>query len=346
MDPNNNNSNNNPFNPNPAGSAAPMTPSENNTPQTVPAPGMDPSGNPSPASVDWNNPTASTGADLSSAPAGPVTDIGGPAVSTEPSPSAFVSQNTFDLPTPQSLAPASDLGSTLGGNPGMGNDPTITPVSSWPPQPPQDVTAAPEPVPTFVPPSENPPTAPTPDLAGGLSNPMDSGMGSPADYPSTNYPNTASADSAPTDLSHLVENSVSQDATAAALGVPPTQPENLVVPTPTEPGQVVTSESRGFPKWIFIIIGVILLVAVSGASAYFILGIGNPNKNQTTSAPAEQAPLVNPPKPLLPPDSSITTAPSSSGSGTLPVVTPQLSPSPVASPSGTSAIDLIRQRQR
>lgn len=101
-------------------------------------------------------------------------------------------------------------------------------------------------------------------------------------------PEPAPSEAIPTDLSNLV-NTTSE----ATSYMPQSQtPESLVVPPPQTSGgdvnqAVPASGGKGFPK-IVIILGVIILLAVIGASAYFILGIGKPSEPLPVSVPAEQ----------------------------------------------------------
>lgn len=143
-------------------------------------------------------------------------------------------------------------------------------------------------------------------------------------------------ESAPTDLSHLMDvPSVAPVSTA--------QPETLVVPQSTaETNQVVNSSgSRGFPKIAILIGGLLLLLIVAGASAYFILGVGQTAQPQT-SVPAEQQKLTNPPKSVLPTTPPATTSAENKGLGSL-TGQSTLSASPTNAAT-TSAINLLRQR--
>lgn len=138
--------------------------------------------------------------------------------------------------------------------------------------------------------------------------------------------NQNSMEAAPTDLSNL----------AAALGAPTDingtpvnggQPSNTISqPTnttpqspPSAPSTVVTSSSGGLPKWAIIAGAVALLVIVTAASAYFILGIGQtqPEEEITvdqtlTNPPRAVAPtvVVTPtPEPIAPPAAEVTPLP-------------------------------------
>lgn len=160
----------------------------------------------------------------------------------------------------------------------------VPPVQSMP-QPQiqtEPVPVQPEPTPTFTPPSTQPQfTSPLDNPWGAPSQPPPiDGSPQPATQPSWNV-----TDSAPTDLSHLINN----DNPEQPSGQP--GPETLVVPptnnTPEVP-TIPTENHKGVPKWL-IGLGIGLLILVLGASAYFILGIGQPSKG-TTSLPATTVP--------------------------------------------------------
>ena len=148
---------------------------------------------------------------------------------------------------------------------------------------------------------------------------------------------------APTDLSHLIEPNTATIPTDNYVDPSPlTQPETLIVPQnggDTTPSIPTADSNNKIPRWI-LGLGVGLLVAVAGASAYFILGIGQ--TPETTSLPATQQTQR-------------------SGSKTLPAATPkpQSSPAAATTSSGfgdltesngtgqaTSAAELLRQRQQ
>lgn len=194
-----------------------------------------------------------------------------------------------------------------------------------PTQPPAIDSSPPQsdPQPTWVPPT---PATDTSTQAQALPN-------EPLSYNQPN-PSPASSEPAPTDLSHLISNN--------PLSSEPAAPETLVVPSQgantAEVPTVPTESHKGMPKWL-IGVAIGLLVLVAGASAYFILGIGQ-NK-QTTSVPAEVT------------KNSVQTPP--------PITTPTPQPSAPATATGsasfgqlqgggeqqaTSAADLLRQRQQ
>jgi len=155
-------------------------------------------------------------------------------------------------------------------------------------------------------------------------------------------------ESVPTDLTHLAGNSSGNspeatnyvpqsDAFANVSGVK--QPESLVVAssTSTEPAQAVTTEGSvgGFPKIIFVIGGLVLLIVIA-ASAYFIFGIGKPAEVpvENTSAPVvQQVPIVTP-VPLIPISSPSASLPGSTSTS-----------SGTSTSGNNSAYNLLRQRQ-
>lgn len=188
----------------------------------------------------------------------------------------------------------------------------------------------------------------------------------PIDTPSINTTPAASSsmpissiDTAPTDLSHLINNSngsVSQPADPSPFTPSMTQPEALIVPTndattitPTMP---IEGEHRSIPKWA-IGLGVALLVAVAGASGYFILGIGQSNQeNTTTSIPAieQQAPQLATPPAANPLGTGDSQSPDASNPLPDPATGPNnfgaLESNSSSAPQATSAAELIRQRQQ
>lgn len=165
------------------------------------------------------------------------------------------------------------------------------------------------------------PITPLPETSPGLteSTPLQSATPSPAQ-----------SEPAPTDLSHLITNNSRPD------------PESLIVP-PTSPEVSTTlpaENHKDIPKWL-IGLGVGLLFIVTGASAYFILGIGQPPK--TSSIPAEQTerPTIKAPAPIATPVASQPSpAPADSSN---PANFGQLEGG--NSPEATSAADLLRQRR-
>lgn len=211
---------------------------------------------------------------------------------------------------------------------------TSDPIPTWTP-PVQAETPIPAPMPTFAPPSSIPtPLANTPET--NTSN-LDNPWGTPIQPPVTTNPpaptepswmNTAPAESVPTDLSHLI----SDNNNAAPV-------ETLVVPSVSASNPEVSNLSaethKGIPKWVFGL-GIGLLILVIGASAYFILGIGQPAKT-TSSIPA----VVQTPTPTAVPTSQPTVAPVATGSANFEGLQGSGS-----APQATSAAEILRQRQQ
>ncbi len=220
-------------------------------------------------------------------------------------------------------------------SPGSTTPPTPTwtppPANLFPTQPSAIPTTQPELVSTFTPPATTSP----------LDNPWSTPVQQPSSPQPTWVPPAQSSaplpapvmpEPAPTDLSHLISNNS-------------TAPETLVVPSapaapntpqmPTLPNQ----DHKGIPKWL-IGVAVVLLIIVIGASAYFILGIGQPKSN--TSVPAEVTKTtIKTPAPIASPASQSNTS-AATGSANF----GQLQGSNSASPQATSAADLARQRQQ
>lgn len=225
---------------------------------------------------------------------------------------------------------------------------TPDPVNSGTTTPPDAQTAdapiwtpPPAATPTFPPP---PSTSSTLDNPWGAPNqpPSIDGVPQYSTYPPSQLPAEPSpqpavietpppaatpAESVPTDLSHLISGIPPQSSTET-LVVPPATNHTPEVPTvPTEGG-------HNIPKWL-IGVGIGLLIIVAGASAYFILGIGQPAK--TTSVPAEVTstkPTVKTPPPIA------STVPAATGSANFGELQ-----GGAAAPQATSAADLLKQRQ-
>lgn len=240
-------------------------------------------------------------------------------------------------------------------NPTDPNLPPISPTDTGPTPPPPSPSippASPPPTPTFdplasqplsTPPASQPPTwpptpsqpEPTPPPVSPLDNPWGAPLQPPPiDSTLSQQPPTPdiSTESTPTDLSHLIGN----DTNIPLGGTQPTAvaPEPLVTPTtpevPTLPQE--PNHGGGIPKWV-IGLGVGLLIVVAGASAYFILGIGQPPK--TSSIPATEAPKqeIKQPPPVAKPSPQSATGSASFG---------ELE----GSKQATSAAELLRQRQK
>lgn len=161
--------------------------------------------------------------------------------------------------------------------------------------------------------------------------------------PSSPAPATQT-ESAPEDLSQLI---ASQNEPPTSFNPPLSQPQTLITPpnqaVPTATPTEITEHGQKIPKWI-IGLGVGLLLLVVAASAYFILGIGQ--NNQPASAPATTQ--TQTPIPATPAPTPIATeTPVASSSASFGAINPTTQASNSATPksSGTSAIDLLKQRQ-
>lgn len=168
-------------------------------------------------------------------------------------------------------------------------------------------------------------------------------------FPSSLPTNTGSApiENAPTDLSHLVDNSsfmpgnLPKIEPAPVTTAIPTTQSVLPSAVDTQPTASVSGEGAGsgFPKAIiFLVIGVLLIVIA--AVAYFVLGVGK-SATTPTSIPLQQQKLTNPPSALVPTKAPTPTSfPAASSSA-------NLNNSQTSSSSsilqGSSAVDLLRQ---
>lgn len=255
-------------------------------------------------------------------------------------------------------------------NPNWPNTPSSAPLGGINPPPPNsslpvsDPAPSPNPTfPTYSPPPANPADAlpadtslnsiPSSPSTPSLNNPWDAPSqlppidGSPQNWsPSTNQTlssgpplpglESTPTEPAPTDLSHLISNN---PLPVTGQNPAPQSSETLVVPsvTPTpEVPTIPTQSNHGIPKWL-IGVGIGLLIIVAGASAYFILGIGQPTK--TSSVPAE---VTNTKQTVKTPPPIATTAPAAAtGSANF----GELQGSNTA-PQATSAADLLKQRQQ
>lgn len=167
--------------------------------------------------------------------------------------------------------------------------------------------------------------------------------------------NAPPADSAPTDLSQLANAfnlTPSVPASPASQPIPVAEVNSepsLVVPTDQVSQSVVSHDSQGVPKWAILIAGLLIILGVSAASMYFILGIGkNDQAGANTSMTPVQQPLTNPPKSTATEQSAavatISATPAASFSSLVSSATPTGSPSAAPRPSGTSAFDIVNGR--
>lgn len=332
--PNDPNSTNNP-NPVPQDSTSPLSP-----PPQIPPQDQTPS---------WTPPAPSTPSTPAAPPLSNLPDITSPA---NPSPSPWAETPVTPPPTP-----APPLNPWVNNTPAP---PTQTPLQT--PDIPQPVPANPDlswpnafaqqtPTPQPVSPAvntsplDNPwgaPMQPPPleEQAQPATSPQPTWTPSPitqnpaANPVETNPSSSSGIEPAPTDLSHLISNTQSENPQP-----PVSDPETLVVPSTTPDVPTLPAEGgKGIPKWL-IGLGIGLLIVVAGASAYFILGIGQPSKT-TTSIPAVEQPkqTVKAPAPIITPVPLPTQAPASGSANFGDFQSGQ--------PPATSAADLIRQKQQ
>lgn len=241
------------------------------------------------------------------------------------------------------------------GNPPSDLNAPWTPPAELTPNPPAAWTAPSEAIPPVFHPE------PAPSAPQSTASPLDNPWGAPSQPPpldgsqtptQPSWMNTplmtntdqsvpvAPVESAPTDLSHLISGNNNIPAEGAAASV-----ETLVAPSPAVNPvlpNVQTETHKGIPKWIFGL-GAGLLILVIAASAYFILGIGQPAKSTTSLPATTQTARTEPPVPAAIPTSQPAAAPQAT--------TPAESANFGELQGGntqqaTSAADLLRQRQQ
>lgn len=358
-------------------SEVPITPEPTTVPSPIPE--ISSTNQPAPASTSWSttsipeqNNATHWAIPTEAMPAVPEPTLTTPSASQ---PITSLSDNPSSLPDPYPPQDQPNLVSpiqspTTSIQQNFAPDQSVVQQNSVTPQP--ELTAS-MPTPIAEPPSTLPssPMAPTADQSTNPSlSPLDNPWGVSTQPPSinvnapsdsqptwqmsTNPTNTQEplnpnvnttinhsvTEAAPTDLSHLITNNDSQLAN-------PQPTENLITttspnPTPEVPS-IPTQHSQGIPKWL-IGVGVGLLLVVIGASAYFILGIGQPAK-ETTSLPAtvatdnqlkQTAPIATPVANVQPSEQPIASGSSNFG---------ELGGS-AGTTQATSAAELLRQRQQ
>lgn len=291
----------------------------NNNPNQIP-----------PGSKPWS-PQDQSVAPVSSTPPEPSPPfISQPTPPGSPPPPQQPAIPTFQPPLSQSAPVPSDTG----------QGPAQPPPAAWanpnpisPQEPLQMSSEQPEPQPTFIP-SQPPPKVPD------WSNPLGSLPWAPPSEQPGSFPSESpggaapalgtisSVDTAPTDLSQLAASPPALP-TDQSLTLPSV--DSVAVSTSTNENnnstpQVMTADGkRHISKWIFIIGGLILLLAIGG-SAYFLLFAN------TQPIPEVEQSVPNPTIRPTPPPAIIEQE-------------PVVSPSAQSSPSAKSAIELLRERQ-
>ncbi|MBU0999816.1 hypothetical protein KKE78_00265 [Patescibacteria group bacterium] len=262
-------------------------------------------------------PSSSTQSQLQSqseTPTQPKPTVSNPWSKPQPSPSIdpipFQQTTTWMPPTPSGLSPISKPQ-----QPETPDQPEPDlPLAEPTPAKIEPIPAQPEPIPAHqgitpasVPPATDPAndTDKTTPATSPLNNPWETTPANPSqpswmmNAETNNTPpsptETIPIEVAPTDLSHLITSSPQQDSVQSA---PETQIASPTSPTANQEASTLSTKSnRGIPKWLFGV-GTGLLILVICASAYFILGIGQPSG--TTSLPATTTPQTTQVKPPLP----------------------------------------------
>lgn len=279
-----------------------------------------------------------------------------------PNPASGVTPPANPTPT---FTPPTDLSSVLSNptpqpqpdpQPPQQPDPPIpepTAMPTWPTPPP---IQEPQPVPTFTPPQPDAiqPMAPMPTFTPPVTQPTENSQQNSQDFMS-NMPASGQttsdtnpvdqnpiqpvqiAEPAPTDLSHLIPTQ-NGNGESSVYTPPLTQPETLVVPTDgngTVAPNIPTETKQGFPKWA-IGTAVALLVIVAAASAYFILGIGQPQQTSLPATQVQQAPATTQPAVITSAPPSAPAATNSAGFGQF--------QNPTPTSTASSAADILRSR--
>lgn len=270
-------------------------------------------------------------------------------------------------PTPPVSEPAPATAVPSGTWPSLSQTPAPSePATPDPMTPVQPEPTPAEPTPTFTPPTlssvsdTTPTSSPTDSPPQSQStSPLDNPWGTSSQTPTTepqpatqpSWTNTitpptdnqppAPPDAAPTDLSHLITNNNAQSEpvqpTSETLGA-----TSAPTPNPAMPNLPVETH-KGIPRWL-IGLGGGLLILVLGASAYFILGIGQPTK--TTSLPATTAPeskALKPPVPIATPGAQPSEQPAADSSANFGEVGGNTQPQ---EGTGSSTIETLRRRSQ
>lgn len=258
------------------------------------------------------------------APPPPIPDFGNPTAPTPPPPNEPIPSW---LPPLQPIPPQPEPFPT----PSIPNPPQPEPIPSTEPMPaPAPVWTPPpvQPEPSFAPPTMEPnpvPIEPTPTFT--PPQPEEKPVTQPSWMAAVPDSAPDSQESAPTDLSHLISNNYPEPGSTQPVS------DTMVVPNPP------AESHKGIPRWL-IGLGAGLLIIVIGASAYFILGIGQPKT--TTSLPAATAPQTAEVKtpPTIPVQPTTQPATGSANFGQLE------NSGGTQSEATSSSMDLIRQRQQ
>ncbi|MDO8429633.1 MAG: hypothetical protein Q7S88_03315 [Candidatus Daviesbacteria bacterium] len=271
----------------------------------------------------FNQPVTDPPAEVPTPMPDPVAPIGLPAELPVTNPPATPAPVADNLPA---ATPMTDLNSSVGA--------FAPPLAS-----PAPTFSYPQPSVTAVPPADSS----TPGVLN-LENPTPPSEA--LDLSNPNVPvfatSSTSSDPVPTDLSHLIGGTT--PPLSAEPAPVPAEASQVVQPTMVVGGTESTaaSGSHSFPKKI-VLGAIVILLLVTGASAYFILGVGQTEvADETTSVPAEQQ-LTVPPSAVIPTVPATPQA-TSSGFGAVSGATPSGTTATPTATSGASAIDRLKSR--
>lgn len=150
----------------------------------------------------------------------------------------------------------------------------------------------------------------------------------------TDLSNLAAALGAPLEGSNNSQSSLQQPQSTVPVVSQGSPPLATTPPTaPASANNIVAPSGKKLPKWALMAAGAVGFLAVTAASAYFILGIG-----QTLPEPeVTQQPLTNPPRvvaPTTPPSPTASVNNPAASLGSLSGASPAAQATPSASPGG------------
>lgn len=290
-----------------------------NNPYSNPLSGATPPPSPTPAAPGWP-----------SSPIQPDAGSSDPLEQPAQPPSPAGVQPAWN-PPPLNPIPAQPISSSIQPEPAAPPPPLDNPWGAAVPSPSLNAQSSPvsPPQPTWMPAADQPQSE---------SEKATAAESTPAQIPQpTTFEPMVPTEPAPTDLSHLISNNSNHDTQpsppAETLVVPPNSPE-VATALPAE-------NHKGIPKWL-IGVGAGLMIVVIAASAYFILGIGQPSKTTSIPATQETQAVINNP-PIIPTPVPQPTPPASSNSANFGQLEGSGSTNGGNS-QATSAADLLRQR--
>ncbi len=230
-------------------------------------------------------------------------------------------------------------------------DDSSKPAPQIPPQPPLEPSVEPDLTPPQpANPQNTPLQQPTPTFT------LPGSTSFSPQPPAEEQQNPADADEivepAPTDLSQLTEN-LNQNNTQnnAEIYTPPVNNTDTLIVSSQQPSTIPTTVApepkKALP--IKLIIGaVLILFLVTGASAYFILGIGQspPQKNSDQPAKTTQISTPKPQQTEPPLDETSADDSAEESSSSFGAINGTESSDSESATGGSSAIDILRERQQ